>query len=304
MKTNHLPKGITLIEVLVSVFVIGIGLLGVLAVIPFGAYQASKASNAQYLSSMLANAEHEIKIRKLAYPTTWGTDAKDSETDEKITGADSKVDCTKIVVISAATKPEDDWKEIFQGQDDYDYKIDEATNRPDLMVEKPDGTLADLKSTGRYTWFFTYRLYDSLDDATKAAPPADFKAELASLSQPVNVDILGCYNRVPDDDLTALAVTNFQPALDGGTLTLDAQNHQTEVLEKLAQTEYVLVSWDDAPKPRNGAWCKILFVDKNAGGSPRIIVSTEGDAIGNTDIKVRIKNGVIYHKRVEGVKIK
>jgi len=65
-------QGITLLEVLASIFVIAIGLLGVLAVIPFGTLQVSRAYEAEYASNMLANAAEEIVIRDKAKPTEWG----------------------------------------------------------------------------------------------------------------------------------------------------------------------------------------------------------------------------------------
>jgi len=65
-------SGISILEVLAAIFVIAIGLLGVLAVIPFGAFQVSKANHAEYASNMLANAAEEIIIREIAKPTEWG----------------------------------------------------------------------------------------------------------------------------------------------------------------------------------------------------------------------------------------
>ena len=64
-------RGISLMEVLASVFVIGVGLLGVLAVIPFGIYQVSKANNADYCGNMLVNATSEIKVRELCKYANW-----------------------------------------------------------------------------------------------------------------------------------------------------------------------------------------------------------------------------------------
>lgn len=75
MQTNNrIHNGITLIEVLASIFVVSIGLLGVLAVIPFGAFQFSKANHAEYASNMLANAADEIFIRDMAKLKEWGFD--------------------------------------------------------------------------------------------------------------------------------------------------------------------------------------------------------------------------------------
>jgi type II secretory pathway pseudopilin PulG len=71
---TQLHNGITLLEVLASIFVVSIGLLGVLAVIPFGAFQVSKARQTEYASNMLANAADEIYIRDMAKPREWGFD--------------------------------------------------------------------------------------------------------------------------------------------------------------------------------------------------------------------------------------
>jgi Tfp pilus assembly protein PilV len=70
--TKQQHNGITLLEVLASIFVVSIGLLGVLAVIPFGAYQASQARHAEYAANMLANAAEEVYVRDMAKPLTWG----------------------------------------------------------------------------------------------------------------------------------------------------------------------------------------------------------------------------------------
>jgi len=71
MQTTRRTTGITLIEVLIAIFVVGIGLLGVLAVIPFGAFQVSQENHARHASNMLANAAEEIVIREMANPKSW-----------------------------------------------------------------------------------------------------------------------------------------------------------------------------------------------------------------------------------------
>ena len=65
-------SGISLLEVLAAIFVVSIGLLGVLAVIPFGAFQISRAQHAEYAANMLANAAEEVVIRNLENPARWG----------------------------------------------------------------------------------------------------------------------------------------------------------------------------------------------------------------------------------------
>lgn len=60
-------KGLSLFEVLAAVFVLMVGLLGVLAVLPFGIYQMSRVNKADYGGNCGRAALQEVKTRKLAY---------------------------------------------------------------------------------------------------------------------------------------------------------------------------------------------------------------------------------------------
>jgi type II secretory pathway pseudopilin PulG len=297
-------SGITLIEVLVSVFVIGIGLLGVMAVIPFGAYQVSKAEQAKYTANMLANAAETLKIRGLAHPANWGIiDALSSAETPIYPATDKKLNCSKILWIEpykmtdpaehifrigALFSPQDgtdNWKEWMRGQDDLGYKIDETTNRP--AVKKVNNGIIeylDLKSTGRYTWFFTYQ--------PKATESNYISGLTDKYEATVGVDILGCYNRIPGDD-QQVEVTDFTPTLNGGVLTL-----KDDKAEELSQTKYILVTWDGTPP--GSAWCKVLFAkEKNV-----MVTGALANFDSATNRQVYITNGVLYHKQVQGVKIK
>ena len=81
MEITKRTSGVSLLEVLAAIFVVSIGLLGVLAVIPFGAFQVSKAQHAEYASNMLANAAEEILIREMVKPRTWGVSNLASDGD-------------------------------------------------------------------------------------------------------------------------------------------------------------------------------------------------------------------------------
>ena len=144
-----LQRGVSLLEVLAAIFVVSIGLLGVLAVIPFGAYQVSKAQHAEYASNMLANAAEEILIRNMAHPTSWQT-----------VPATATLDCTKFIWFEPQellVSPlhifhvlDTRWQETMRGQDDLVFTPHDD-KRPDFS-----GQANKIQSSGKYTWFFTY----------------------------------------------------------------------------------------------------------------------------------------------------
>jgi len=257
--------GITLLEVLAAVFVVSIGLLGVLAVIPFGAFQVSKAQHAEYASNMLANAVEEIFIRdmvNISPPTanefTWVEPHENQN-------------LTEPTHIFRYVKK--DWQEIMRGQDDLVYTT-YSDKRPDFA-----GQGNKIQSSGNYTWFFTSRKVKDKDTAA--------------------VDVLACYNRVPSDDQQVPILQNdFSPSFGGGTFTLPDASYT----ERFTQTKYVFVTWNKTGSGLDGAWCKIVFLDKL---TQKIVVTGDLEGIDNNDdIQVYIPSGVLYHKRLADVPVK
>ena len=319
MQTNkQVHRGVSLLEVLAAIFVVSIGLLGVLAVIPFGAYQVSKTQHAEYASNMLANAAEEILIRKMTHPASWQT-----------VPATTTLDCTKFILFDPheSLTPshhivhvlDAQWQEVMRGRDDIVYTLHDD-KRPDFS-----GQGDKIQSSGKYTWFFTYlpqyldsylqdviveRIkahsgYDTLqkdlsdylkaelEDIIAAAPGATqsdlndavtrriptWQREIQrrvgnfidsitptylnrsvlepflmeklkavpfnELDSAVDGDVLACYNRIPKDDVQ-VPPDGFSPAHAGGTFTLPNTNH----LEQLSQTKYVLVTWWGQKTPK------------------------------------------------------
>ena len=275
MRTNRRLSiscgGISLLEVLAALFVVTIGLLCVLAVIPFGAYQVSKAQHAEYAANMLANACEEIFIREMTNPAEWDPPA-------------AALDYTKFVWVEPYSKtpidpifyaPVQKWRGIMQGQDDLKYTT-YSGKRPDFA-----GQNNKIQSTGTYTWFFTF------------LPKSG--------GSKVNVDVLACHNRVPEDDKqVAVQSGNFTASSTGGTFTLGFG-----LMELLTETKYVFVTWKQESE-LDGTWCKIVFLDKSNPASPRIVVTgnlPDLNDSGYSDIQVYIPSGVLYHKRLESVAI-
>ena len=301
MQTTKRSSGVSLLEVLAAMFVISIGLLGVLAVIPFGAFQVSKARDAEYASNMLANATIEIEIRKMAQPAEWGHLALDSAGQFVFGPIPSNtavigLNCTKFIWVEPWAMPDpanhifcinsfapaDKWDDVMRGQDDLVYVTHDG-KRPVLKFNEKGKPI----SSGKYSWFFTY--LPTTDETEKDKVPLD------KVDQTVTVDVLACYNRVPSDDRQVPSGA-FAPSISGGAFTLPP-----EVSELLTQTKYVFVTWGET-QAEGGAWCRIVFVDRSTPSTPRIIVTGNLDSISN-NIQVYIPSGVLYHKQ-RGVPIR
>src|SRR5690348_13625331 len=67
-------RGISLMEVLISMFVLAIGLLGVAALIPAGKHEIVEATKLETAAMVGRNAFREIQTRGYLNPTTWRDD--------------------------------------------------------------------------------------------------------------------------------------------------------------------------------------------------------------------------------------
>ena len=265
--TKQQQRGISLLEVLAAIFVVSIGLLGVLAVIPFGAFQVSKAQHAEYASNMLANAAEEIFIRNMG-KESWDTVMPPDYTKFVWCSPYKITDTPQIRYL----EPLPLWRDhdVMRGQDDLVYTT-YNDKRPDFSAQKEK-----IQSSGKYTWFFTY-LPKENEDA-------------------VAVDILACYNRVAEDDMQVPDCT-FVPSWNGGAIT----GFDTSHVELLSQTKYVFVTWETTTSELGGAWCRIVFLDKSI---PKAVVTGSLPDTVNNSMNVYIPCGVLYHKRVQDVLIK
>ena len=263
--------GISLFEVLAAIFILSIGLLGVLAVVPFGAFQMSKARHAEFASNMLANAAEEIVIRDMLGHVlrNFNNNVQPGgvpgfvwvEPYDRTNGAEPQ----HLLFVS-----QPNWQEIMRGGDDIEYTA-HSDRRPDFTGR------TEMQSTGQYTWFFTFPM-----------PHADDRA-----NDRIPVHVLACHRRVPGDDVFAM-LDGYRPSMGGGTLTFS----EADFMERLSQTRYVFVIWQDAGEV-HGAWCRIVFLDKSDWNSPQVIVVGDLPGDADTRMQVYIPSGVLYKMKVE-----
>ncbi len=371
--TVHSRSAITLIEVLAAIFVISIGLLGVLAVIPFGIFQVSKARDAEHTANMLAAAEADIKITGMTLIGNWasgngngfikygsglppgldkdgdgkldsgkGGNGKWSRTDLESAGI--TLDCSRFFVVDPLgtavptvfpstgnpgrlTKmdmgtPIDYWREIMRGQDDLVFTT-HRTRLSRAIERRTDfsGQHNVVASSGKYTWFYTFAIVPE-NGFTGSGNRNNSENNITQVGvtywpETIAVDMLGCYNRAPDDPVAEREVdideTAYTPTLNGAQITLSG----TEAELDLSKTKCIFVMWTNGnygdnptpPTPRyEGTWCKIAYAPKNRdrNGAKTIVVIAESGTLPaswptNADPKALIVDGVVYHKRVDGL---
>ena len=69
--TRNVPRGLTLLEIMCSIMVLSIGLVGVLAAIPFGGFRLSQMNEADNSSLVGRDAARMIRINDWANPNNW-----------------------------------------------------------------------------------------------------------------------------------------------------------------------------------------------------------------------------------------
>jgi len=306
------PKGISLMEVLASVFVVGVGLLGVLAVIPFGAFQVSKANHADYCANMLRTAGAEIRVQGLAKPETWnnGGNVPSNSGSNVWTASNEQLDCSHFIMIDPFDTVGGDpsghiykvgsnlvyptpgyWQEAMRGPDDLLYTLSEDAPRP---AWTPSGSPTPL-SSGKYTWFFTFKP-EPLD--TNLDPLNAVSKEY--VRPRVSVDVLACYNRSPGDpqaEQSVNIIAPWAPLLSGATVTL-----ATNV--PLDGTKYIFVTWQmvDASSPIEGSWCRIVSKGFDSAGRRTVtLVGSLPSSLPAGSAQAFIVDGVLYHTRIDNV---
>jgi hypothetical protein len=314
-------------------FVICIGLLGVLAVIPYGAYQTAKARNAENTAWLLDAAEHDLQAMGLAMPENWIIENDTDLLDVTLSGGQvnifknfitnpKELSCYYFFMVdpfSDTLRNDPNNQYICQigmdnftnpntvpqllrtrmtGQDDLVYTL-HSDKRTDFS-----GQDNKILSSGQYTWFFMFQPTPVQSTATPIV--------LASVAQTADVDILGCYNRVPGTEyvisITARPTPPSHTLYYGDSISVEIPDHYD-----LKDTKYVFLSWQNGTLPPEGKWYKVINATESAG-SMRHVFLKPGKSTANSynyppivsnlvNFQILIIPGLMYHKMVEDVEI-
>jgi prepilin-type N-terminal cleavage/methylation domain-containing protein len=77
-RSRHEHRGVSLLEVLISIFVLSIGLLGVAAMIPVGRFEIVEAAKADRSAVVGRAAMRDVMVRRMAEPMQWTCDTTPS----------------------------------------------------------------------------------------------------------------------------------------------------------------------------------------------------------------------------------
>jgi hypothetical protein len=323
--------------------VICIGLLGVLAVIPYGAYQTAKARNAEHTSWILDAAAKDLRTMELAKPENWMTqnatptqltaiNVMENDPPANVflnhsTSASRILNCSRFLMVDPfgdINTPINNSPHISQiganfnnpqmnqqllcnrmtGQDDLVYTT-HSDKRTDFS-----GQEGKILSSGQYTWFFMFRPDVDTSNYTVNPPhtsvPWTNASDNDNIQQNANIDILACYNRVPGTEQTVSIDPDSFVQYYGNSISVKIPIGDYD----FKNTKYVFLSWGD------------ITTDNAAGGWYKVINVTEPDPVNSTrDVflmynggdryageisqpSMLIISGVMYHKRVTDVPIR
>jgi len=159
-------RGVSLMEVLISIFVLSVGLLGLAALIPVGSFALMETGKADRAGACGRAALREIKVRRLVDPQYW------SNPNASLDGGAVALDPVGVSAnmgntLGLVPRLTFSWindallQEIFFSSDDLHVHIlDDPTIRPHVAYYQADGSMGPTPtpypvSDGHYSWLMT-----------------------------------------------------------------------------------------------------------------------------------------------------
>jgi Tfp pilus assembly protein PilV len=321
-------------EVLASMFVICIGLLGVLAVIPYGAYQTAKAKNAENTSWLLDAAVKELQTMELAKPENWWTVHHNTDPYQSVDNAtptnpvniflnhttpdDRELNCSRFLMVDPFVSVNTPLFDLSHStHSNHIYRVganfthrplfcDRMTGQDDLVYtthsdKRTDFSGQDSKilSSGQYTWFFMFR------PEVIGSPTPITQVHWSSINTTnTNVDILGCYNRVSGTEQIIDRSPSDYTTFYGNSALIRIPSGDYD----FKNTKYVFLSWVTDSQP-DGRWYKVINVTEPTDPNRSIFLTLPNDVVGSiypetVNFQILIIPGVMYYRQVRNVPIR
>ncbi len=224
--TRHRRGGVSLMEVLIAIFVIMVGLLGLLALIPVGGLAIQDMVKADRTGTLGRAALRDVKVRRMLDPELWipKPDPKDPNPapfaidplgvvvyglgEIKLGGVLDRRNLALPPEPTPLTAEQATW--IFLGRDDRVFTI------PKDPAERKKPTLDDNgeeKFSGHYSWFLT------------VSPAMSEKDLWVRFKSQYMVSVVVCYKRqFTEEGERTVKVTEFLGGgWGGGSIVLDEQ---------------------------------------------------------------------------------
>ncbi|MDR2642021.1 MAG: prepilin-type N-terminal cleavage/methylation domain-containing protein [Planctomycetaceae bacterium] len=319
---KNYKSGMTLLEVIASMFIICIGLLSVLMVIPYGAYQVSKARNAEYISNMLAAGAEDLQI------AGWNEIVTKKEGVGKADFGNSTT--AKIHILDPfvtynldndifETLENTNFKEAMSGKDDILY----------ILKEDARTEITDNRGSGQYSYFVTIKPKQFVSRKFIGLTNNFDLTQYETITAiEFTTDLLGCYQRVDTGDTDdpgkpfEVIPESAEYYLKAAKFTIDNTINDNKTKINFSNTKYVFLTWTTIAQTsskdprlnttqrvimRRGEWCKIVSANNNNGKQDIIVLSNDVASIKNSrlaenlpdnNVRIFVFPGVMYHKRI------
>ena len=312
---NHNRSGLSLFEILAAMFILMVGLLGVLAVLPFGMYQMNRVNKAAFGGNCGRAAIQEIQVRN------WAGNFEESLFDPfgNLSNAQGDLRCDRPWIVDPlllaqngnndsqfSTFPLTDtdglprlWsrfpvnppslypslndvRDVFCWQDDRNFAAPES---PSVQVPRPVGVApkGSIQSHENYSWL--YMLTPIMRGLSSGTP---FESESKIVGY--EVDVVVFFNR----DLSgaterAVTATRDGGGYRGGSFTLAGTNLD------LTDTRWLLLSCQDGNK-LFAKWYRIVSFGEIEGTGPftRRVMLLGPDVPSSTAYSATLVQGAIH----------
>lgn len=275
--------GVSLLEVLISIFVLSVGLLGLAAVIPVGSFAILETNKADRSGACGRAGLHEVKIRRMLEPALWAYSDGRSAAPDVFTAGACAIDPLGVAhgvtwpvgplprvtllrspaALIPMTVAEAD--RIFRWRDDLTFTLPEDMVPPPADVSDRPRAVVDASGVpefaGGYSWLVT---------VTPAAGQATLPPAERTL---YSVSVVVRYGRNPAVEAAAkvsehtASVAFFGPGLGGGGVRLSSPNPADPAL-RLKENEWIMLC--------GGRQCKWYRVVSADGGTPTSYATLAG----------------------------